>query len=86
MRTLVRLVHQIDVVTAGTVVQVPVEAYPPSPLVVVVKVPYLFFTIMAYHNHIGDVICPDLLRWQQESRYDAKEDSSHTLLYVSSLI
>ena len=36
---------------------------------------------MAYHNHIGDVICPDLLRWQQESRYDAKEDSSHTLLF-----
>jgi hypothetical protein len=51
----------MDVVTAGTVVQVLFEAYPARSLVIIVKIPYLTFTIMAYHHDVGDVISPDLL-------------------------
>ena len=66
LRTLVRLIDQVDVVSARAVVQVAVDAYPARALVVVIKIPDLTFTIMAYHHNVGDVVGPRPLRSHQQ--------------------
>ena len=64
----VHLVHQVDVVTAGAVVQVSNLAYPASSFVVVVLVIGVTAIVIADNNHVGDIrfLCPGSLCYRAQ--------------------